>query len=78
MAYSIFTLNTWRDEQFEEGKRHLENGEAVHFGSTAIGHTRAYIVESEAIKWAKDTFGEDNIEIVEDEWGFDCVKLKNK
>ena len=71
---SFYTLNTWSDETMNEAFSYLEKGYVVHFGSTAIGHTMAQMVELDAIKKVKDKFGALAV-IVKDSLGFDSFVL---
>ena len=60
----VFTLNTWTDELKEKAREYIDAGYYVGFGSTAIGHTLAEMVEWEGIHWAKQEYGK-RIETVE-------------
>ena len=63
-----FTLNTWDDAEIANAVCELQNGYYVHMGSTAIGHTLANMVESEALRRIMAHFDCDReIEIVRDD-----------
>ena len=68
----IYTLNTWTNEHVEEAKKWLDQGYYVHFGSTAIGHTMANMVENQGIKMMKDIYGDKLEVIMNQEWGYCC------
>ena len=53
---SVFTLNTWTDEKKDEARKYLEEGYWVHFGSSAIGHTMAAMVEADGLAWAQEEY----------------------
>ena len=57
LCKSVYTLNTWRDEEKAEARKLLEEGYWLHFDSTCIGHTLANIVQMNGIKWAFDEYG---------------------
>ena len=62
----VWTVNTWREEQKAEARGYLEAGYWVHFGSTAIGLTRALMTEANGIEWVRKEYG-DTVRVAENE-----------
>ena len=66
---SVYTLNTWTDEQKDKAREYFREGYWVYFGSTCIGHTLAKIVENKGIEWTYEKYG-DKIQIAKGYYGW--------
>lgn len=71
---SVCVLNTWNEETLSKAWKMLEAGDYVHFGCTAVGHTRAMMTENEGIHLAQERYG-DKLTVVEID-GWEYCKLK--
>lgn len=72
----VCTLNTWGVKELTEGWGYLEEGYWVHFGSTAIGHTRAFMTECEGIDLTRKRYGDRLIVAYRQGYGDRYCRLK--
>lgn len=69
----FYVLNTWDDKTKDKIRRALDNGDWVHLGCSAIGHTRAEMTVREGIEWLMSEFP--NLISGVDNLGGKCFKL---
>lgn len=78
MVKSVHTLNTWGEEEKAEIASLLEKGYWVHLGSTAIGHTRAWMTEQDGLDWVRSEYGDRLEEAEREGYGWTYCRLRKE
>ena len=73
---SFYVLNTWDDETKKKVRAALETGAWVQLGSSALGHTRAWMTEQDGLNWVKAEYGETLQFAVDALFGRECFRLR--